>query len=111
MTSNVGARLISHGKSLGFLVQEDIQRDYINIKETLTEEMKKAFNPEFLNRIDDVIVFHPLGKIEMKKILDDTIGKEGIKVLIIKSNNLNLLVACLFDIKMAFFFIIVWHTI
>ena len=68
MTSNVGARLISHGKSLGFLVQEDIQRDYINIKETLTEEMKKAFNPEFLNRIDDVIVFHPLGKEQIKSI-------------------------------------------
>ncbi|MBN1621314.1 MAG: ATP-dependent Clp protease ATP-binding subunit [Endomicrobiales bacterium] len=70
MTSNVGARLISKGKSLGFLVQEDIQNDYANIKETLTEEVKKAFNPEFLNRVDEIIVFHPLGRDEMRKILD-----------------------------------------
>ena len=70
MTSNVGARLISKGKSLGFLIQEDIQHDYQNIKETLTEEMKKTFNPEFLNRVDDIIVFHPLGREEMIKILD-----------------------------------------
>lgn len=70
MTSNVGARLISKGKSLGFLVQEDMQHDYANIKETLTEEMKKSFNPEFLNRIDEVLVFHPLGRPEMKKILE-----------------------------------------
>jgi ATP-dependent Clp protease ATP-binding subunit ClpC len=70
MTSNVGARLISKGKSLGFLVQEDIQHDYSTMKETINEEVKKAFNPEFLNRIDEVIVFHPLGRPEMKKILD-----------------------------------------
>lgn len=70
MTSNVGARLISKGKSLGFLVQEDIQQEYSTIKETVTEEVKKAFNPEFLNRIDEIIVFHPLGRNEMKKILD-----------------------------------------
>jgi len=70
MTSNVGARLISRGKSLGFLVQDNTNQDYMSIKETVTEEMKKAFNPEFLNRIDDIIVFHPLDKPEMKMILD-----------------------------------------
>jgi ATP-dependent Clp protease ATP-binding subunit ClpC len=70
MTSNVGARLISKGKSLGFLVQEDIQHEYSTIKDTVTEEVKKSFNPEFLNRIDEIIVFHPLGRPEMKKILD-----------------------------------------
>ena len=70
MTSNVGARLISRGKSLGFLVQDNTNQDYMNIKETVTEEIKKTFNPEFLNRIDEIIVFHPLDKPEMRMILD-----------------------------------------
>jgi ATP-dependent Clp protease ATP-binding subunit ClpC len=70
MTSNVGARLISKGKSLGFLVQEDMQQDYTTLKDTVIEEVKKTFNPEFLNRIDEIVVFHPLGRIEMRKILD-----------------------------------------
>src|SRR5258708_10956171 len=70
MTSNVGARLISKGKSLGFLVEDDAKRDYQSMKETVMEEVKKAFNPEFLNRIDDVIFFHALSKEDMKKILE-----------------------------------------
>src|ERR1019366_168226 len=70
MTSNVGARLISKGKSLGFLVEEDAKRDYQSMKETVMEEVKRAFNPEFLNRIDDVIFFHALSKEDMKKILE-----------------------------------------
>ncbi len=70
MTSNVRARLISKGKSLGFLVEEDAKRDYQSMKETVMEEVKKAFNPEFLNRIDDVIFFHALTKEDMKKILE-----------------------------------------
>ncbi|MEW6557127.1 MAG: ATP-dependent Clp protease ATP-binding subunit [Elusimicrobiota bacterium] len=75
MTSNIGARLISKGKSLGFLVQEDTQKDFSSMKETVLEELKKTFNPEFLNRIDDVIVFHPLEKEDMIKILDLLIAK------------------------------------
>jgi len=70
MTSNVGARLISQGKSLGFLIQEDIAKDYTDMKDTVMEEVKKAFNPEFLNRIDEIIVFHPLTREEMAKILE-----------------------------------------
>lgn len=70
LTSNIGARLISRGKSLGFLVQDNINQDYMTIKETVTEEVKKTFNPEFLNRIDDIIVFHPLDKVDMEKILE-----------------------------------------
>ena len=70
MTSNVGARLISKGKSLGFLVEADAKRDYQSMKETVMEEVKRAFNPEFLNRIDDVIFFHALSKEDMKKILE-----------------------------------------
>ena len=70
MTSNVGARQISRGKSLGFLVEDDAKRDYQSMKETVMEEVKRAFNPEFLNRIDDVIFFHALSKEDMKKILE-----------------------------------------
>jgi ATP-dependent Clp protease ATP-binding subunit ClpC len=75
MTSNVGARLISKGKSLGFLVEDDAKRDYQSMKETVMEEVKKAFNPEFLNRIDDVIFFHALTKEDMKKILELMLGR------------------------------------
>ncbi|MEW6040126.1 MAG: ATP-dependent Clp protease ATP-binding subunit [Elusimicrobiota bacterium] len=70
MTSNVGVRLISKGKALGFLVQEDTQGEYRSMKETLVEEVKKMFNPEFLNRVDETIIFHPLGRKEMKSILE-----------------------------------------
>ncbi|MBU0951813.1 MAG: ATP-dependent Clp protease ATP-binding subunit [Elusimicrobia bacterium] len=80
MTSNVGARLISKGKALGFLVQEDSQRTYVSIKDTILEEVKKTFNPEFINRIDDMIVFHPIGKPEMKKILDLLLERVKIKL-------------------------------
>jgi ATP-dependent Clp protease ATP-binding subunit ClpC len=70
MTSNVGARLISKGTSLGFMVMEDAASDYDNMKETVNGELRKAFNPEFLNRVDETIVFHPLSKENMKQILD-----------------------------------------
>jgi ATP-dependent Clp protease ATP-binding subunit ClpC len=87
MTSNVGARLISKGKSLGFLVQEDIEKDYAAMKGVVMEEVKKAFNPEFLNRIDDIIVFHPLTRDDSRKILDlmlkrveKKIGAQGLKL-------------------------------
>lgn len=80
MTSNVGARFISKGKSLGFLVQEDMQSNYTTMKDTVTEEVKKAFNPEFMNRIDELIVFHPLGRQEMKRILELMLERHAEKV-------------------------------
>ncbi|MCG3203880.1 MAG: Negative regulator of genetic competence ClpC/MecB [Elusimicrobia bacterium] len=70
MTSNVGARLITKGKSLGFVSGEDAERDYKAMKTTVMDEMKRHFNPEFLNRIDDIIVFHPLVKEDAKQILN-----------------------------------------
>ena len=70
MTSNVGARLISQGKSLGFEIQVDTHKDYLAMKDVVMEEVKRAFNPEFLNRLDEIIVFHPLSKTDMFKILD-----------------------------------------
>ncbi len=67
MTSNVGARLITDTrKSLGFDTQSDSTND--NIRETVFNELKKVFRPEFLNRVDDVIVFSKLTKDEVKEI-------------------------------------------
>jgi len=73
MTSNVGARLISKGKSLGFVAsketREQEERDYKKMKETVMDEVKRVFNPEFINRINDILVFHPLSEDEMREIL------------------------------------------
>jgi ATP-dependent Clp protease ATP-binding subunit ClpC len=67
MTSNVGARDITQSKSLGFH-GGDRARTFEKIAETVKEEIGKVFNPEFLNRLDDVIVFHPLDKTHIAQI-------------------------------------------
>lgn len=68
MTSNVGASELKKNKHVGFNLEEE-GRDYKNMKSKITEEMKKAFRPEFLNRIDEIIVFHSLEKKHMKDIV------------------------------------------
>lgn len=71
MTSNVGARNIEHSSSLGFTVSADENKTkYEKTKETVMEEMKKAFRPEFLNRLDDIIVFSHLTREEIRQIVD-----------------------------------------
>ena len=70
MTSNIGARLIMKGKTLGFIPQQDQERDYREMKDTVMEEVRRVFNPEFINRIDEIIVFRPLTKDDMYKIFD-----------------------------------------
>ena len=71
MTSNVGASMITNTSKLGFTTSEDESKDkYEKLKETVTEEMKKAFRPEFLNRIDETIVFSHLSKEEIRQIVD-----------------------------------------
>ncbi len=71
MTSNVGASMITNTSKLGFSVAEDEQKDkYEKLKDTVMEEMKKSFRPEFLNRIDDIIVFAHLSKPEIRQIVD-----------------------------------------
>ncbi len=71
MTSNVGASMIASSGKLGFSVAGDEQKDkYEHLKDTVMEEMKKAFRPEFLNRIDDIIVFAHLQKPEIRQIVD-----------------------------------------
>src|SRR4051794_14388055 len=68
MTSNVGARDIMQGKTLGFH-GGDQRRTFEKMQDTVKEEMNKVFNPEFLNRLDDVIVFHPLAKDHISLIV------------------------------------------
>ena len=71
MTSNVGASMITTTSRLGFSTSDDESKDkYEKLKETVTEEMKKAFRPEFLNRIDETIVFAHLTKEEIRQIVD-----------------------------------------
>jgi ATP-dependent Clp protease ATP-binding subunit ClpC len=68
MTSNVGARDILSGKSLGFHTQ-DAKGSFEKMQERIKDEMQKVFNPEFLNRLDEVIVFHPLSREHIAKIV------------------------------------------
>ena len=71
MTSNVGASMITTQGKLGFSTAENANKDkYEKLKDTVNEELKKAFRPEFLNRIDDIIVFNHLQKEEIREIVD-----------------------------------------
>lgn len=68
MTSNVGAEALKRNKHLGFNVQDE-SRDYSDMKGKVMDELKKAFRPEFLNRIDEIIVFHMLEKKHIQEIV------------------------------------------
>ena len=73
MTSNVGAELIRKGSTIGFTVHDEAktrQESYERMKEKLLGELKKTFRPEFLNRIDGVVVFHSLTKEHIREIVD-----------------------------------------
>ena len=69
MTSNAGANAIISPKKLGFGAKEDAKADYERMKSGVMEEVKRIFKPEFLNRIDDLIVFHTLKDDHLKKIV------------------------------------------
>ena len=69
MTSNAGAQSIMEPKKLGFAAKEDEKADYNRMKSNVMEEVRRIFKPEFLNRIDEIIVFHSLTKEHMKKIV------------------------------------------
>ena len=72
MTSNIGARLITDKKTLGFSSNENNEREkeYKNIKREVISELKKELRPEFINRIDEIIVFHKLTEGELSQIID-----------------------------------------
>ena len=76
MTSNVGARLITEKKSIGFENYKNMpDQDYQNIKNDVLNETKRVFKPEFLNRIDELIVFHKLSEEDIQKITDIMLEK------------------------------------
>ncbi len=92
MTSNAGARTITSDKPVGFSTEEsdqvtrDRRKDYIRMKNKVTEELRKTFSPEFLNRVDDVVVFHALGREQIEAIVDlevrnvrDQLAAKGLK--------------------------------
>ena len=70
MTTNLGTRDISKSLGLGFANSEDILSNYERMKGKVTDELKSHFRPEFLNRIDDVIVFHQLNQEQIIEIVD-----------------------------------------
>ena len=69
MTSNAGAQRIVDPKNLGFAVMSDEKKNYDKMKSGVMEEVKRLFKPEFINRIDEIMVFHPLQKEDMKQIV------------------------------------------
>jgi ATP-dependent Clp protease ATP-binding subunit ClpC len=76
MTSNLGARQIKGGRSLGFS-ERDEESAYGGMKRTIMDELKRSFNPEFLNRIDEAIVFHPLDRPQMQSITQILLAQVG----------------------------------
>ncbi len=69
MTSNAGAQRIIDPKNLGFTAVSDENQNYKKMKDSVMEEVKRLFKPEFINRIDEIMVFHPLNKDDMKQII------------------------------------------
>lgn len=106
MTSNVGAKLITDRKKLGFSneSEDDKKKDYENTKKDIMQELKREFRPEFINRIDEIVVFNKLEEVDLKKIVDIEISKlekrletqgilididESIRTFILKQENDN----------------------
>ena len=78
MTSNIGARLITDKTTLGFSAvdkKDETQKEYESIKKDVMGELKKQFRPEFINRIDEIIVFHKLNNEDIKQIIDIMINQ------------------------------------
>ncbi|MFN7065700.1 MAG: ATP-dependent Clp protease ATP-binding subunit [Aquificaceae bacterium] len=91
MTSNIGARLIAHGSHMGFEKKFGMI-DYEQMKKNVLDQVKKTFSPEFLNRLDEIIVYRPLEREDIAKILDlqlrqvnKSLSEWGVKVKLHKS--------------------------
>jgi len=80
MTSNIGARIIEKATPLGFQKNE-IGEVYDNMKDNVLNELRKTFNPEFLNRVDETVVFHPLDKMHLLAIIDLLVNETNIQLL------------------------------
>ena len=77
MTSNAGAKAIVEPKKLGFATKEDPASDYKKMKQNVMDEVKQIFRPEFLNRVDDIVVFKPLGEDQIRSIVRLILGQLG----------------------------------
>src|SRR5438309_7956388 len=75
LTTNLGTRDVAKAVSLGFQASEDQESNYERMKQKVNDELKQHFRPEFLNRIDDTIVFHQLGEDEILQIVDIMISR------------------------------------
>ena len=87
MTSNVGAKRIIEPKNLGFQTEKNEQKDYEKMKQNVMEEVKRTFKPEFINRIDEIMVFHTLNHenmLDIVALLTDNLAKRCEKQLNIK---------------------------
>ena len=80
MTTNLGTRDINKGVLTGFQSAENLTQDYSRMKAKVNEELKQHFRPEFLNRVDDVIVFPPLNKEQITQIVDLMIANLAVRV-------------------------------
>ena len=69
MTSNLGADLIRRSNEMGFGVKDGVL-DYKTIQEKIDTAVKKHFKPEFINRLDGIVIFHPLDKTQLRKVID-----------------------------------------
>jgi len=76
MTSNLGAEQIRNNASVGFRSSQESGMSYEEMKNLVLTELKRHFRPEFLNRLDEIIVFHPLSRDEIKKIVDLMLTEE-----------------------------------
>ncbi|MGP1309752.1 MAG: AAA family ATPase, partial [Phycisphaerales bacterium] len=89
MTSNIGADLIKGGAGFGFAKRDD-QQDFDNIKSVLNKEIERYFRPEFINRLDEVIVFRPLTRDDLTHIIELEVGKVSKRLQMTHSISLDL---------------------
>jgi ATP-dependent Clp protease ATP-binding subunit ClpC len=90
LTSNIGARQIRHGGGIGF-AKDDEKSDYDTMKNSIMDEVKRIFNPEFINRVDEIVVFRHLNQEDMVKIVDivveemlDKVSDRNIEIILTK---------------------------
>ena len=105
MTSNVGVQNLQNTGNLGFGTSTDGEGDYENLKERILEESKRIFKPEFLNRVNEIVVFRSLTRKDLLKIVDLELNKVALRLadhdisLIISDGARNFLIAEGYDIK------------
>jgi len=80
LTSNVGTKRMKQSRAMGF-GESGVESDYAGMKDKVMQDVKKVFNPEFLNRLDEITVFHPLSQEDIFRILDILMGRLNKRLL------------------------------